>query len=110
MKLKDYGYKERTIKVRTMSMAEMRVGVIKGLFEKRYHHVNIRLMNLTCGEVETFSSTEEFLLADFNESWEINLLDVKGLDIYNESSGMSEKTIIILTEDAEEHEDTMATA
>lgn len=34
MKLENYGYKEEKMKVRTMSMAEMKLGVVQELFRK----------------------------------------------------------------------------
>lgn len=48
-----------------------------------------------------FKSTNDFLMADVNESWQIDLLSVKELFIYNEEDKMSHLTIVILIEDAE---------
>lgn len=48
-----------------------------------------------------FKSTNDFLMADVNEGWQIDLLSVKELSIYNEEDKMSHLTIVILIEDAE---------
>lgn len=45
MNLEKYGYKEETIKVREMSMAELRIEIIQGLLKRNYRYVNIRLVN-----------------------------------------------------------------
>ena len=67
MNLMNYGYKEEKIKVRKMSIAELRLGIVQELLKKNYRYVNIRLVNTTCGEVDSFRSTEDFLMAIYNE-------------------------------------------
>ena len=104
MKLESYGYKERVFKARRMTLAEMRIGVLQMLFEKRYSFAHIRLVDIYSGEVDTFKSTNEFLMADFNESWQIDLLSIKEMNIYDEEEKVSHVTIVILVEDAERDE------
>lgn len=76
MKLENYGYKEEKIKVRTMTMAELRIGIVQELLKKNYRYANIRLVCLTDGTVDAYKSTEDFLMAEFNYAWEIELLSV----------------------------------
>lgn len=104
MKLENYGYKEKVLKARRMTLAEMRIGVLKMLSEKGYNFAHIRLVDIYSGDVDVFKSTNDFLMADVNESWQIDLLSVKGLFIYNEEDKMSHLTIVILIEDAERDE------
>ena len=87
-----------------MTLAEMRIGVLKMLSEKRYNFAHIRLVDIYSGDVDVFKSTNDFLMADVNESWQIDLLSVKELSIYNEEDKMSHLTIVILIEDAERDE------
>lgn len=101
MKLENYGYKEKVLKARRMPLAEMRIGVLKMLSEKRYNFAHIRLVDIYSGDIDVFKSTNDFLMADVNESWQIDLLSVKELFIYNEEDKMSHLTIVILIEDAE---------
>ena len=84
-----------------MTLAEMRIGILQMLFEKSYNFAHIRMVEITSGEVDTFKTTNDFLMADFNESWEINLLSVKEILIYNEEEQEIIVTIVILFEDAE---------
>lgn len=46
MNLMNYGYKEEKIKVRKMSIAELRLGIVQELLKKNYRYVNIRLVRL----------------------------------------------------------------
>lgn len=96
MKLENYGYKEEKMKIRTMSMAEMRIGVVQELLRKNYRFVNIRLVNITSGDVDSFRSTEDFLMADFNEAYEIDLISVKEINAYNEKENCCETRIVIV--------------
>lgn len=102
MKLEKYGYKKEEMKVRTMSMSEMRIGIVQELLKKNYRFVNIRLVNTTLGEVDSFRSTEDFLMADFNEGYEIDLINVKEVDVYNEEKQIIEKRIVIVIRETQE--------
>lgn len=102
MKLEKYGYKKEEMKVRTMSMSEMRIGIVQELLRKNYRFVNIRLVNTTLGEVDSFRSTEDFLMADFNEAYEIDLINVKEVDVYNEEKQITEKRIVIVIRETPE--------
>lgn len=104
MKLEKYGYKKEEVKVRKMTMAEMRLGIIQELLRKNYRYVNIRLVNVTLGEVDSFRSTEDFLMAEFNESYEIELTCVKEVNVYNEEKQSSEIRIVITIRETEEGE------
>lgn len=102
MKLEKYGYKKEEMKVRTMSMSEMRIGMVQELLRKNYRFVNICLVNTTLGEVDSFRSTEDFLMADFNEGYEVDLINVKEVDVYNEEKQIIEKRIVIVIRETQE--------
>lgn len=102
MKLEKYGYKKEEMKVRTMSMSEMRIGMVQELLRKNYRFVNIRLVNTTLGEVDSFRSTEDFLMADFNEGYAVDLINVKEVDVYNEEKQIIEKRIVIVIRETQE--------
>lgn len=99
MNLMNYGYKDEKIKVRKMSIAELRLGIVQELLKKNYRYVNIRLVNTTCGEVDSFRSTEDFLMASYNECYEIELVSVKEVLYYEESERCSKIRVIILIRD-----------
>lgn len=99
MNLMNYGYKEEKIKVRKMSIAELRLGIVQELLKKNYRYVNIRLVNTTCGEVDSFRPTEDFLMASYNECYEIELVSVKEVLYYEESERCSKIRVIILIRD-----------
>lgn len=85
-----------------MSMSEMRIGMVQELLRKNYRFVNIRLVNTTLGEVDSFRSTEDFLMADFNEGYEVDLINVKEVDVYNEEKQIIEKRIVIVIRETQE--------
>lgn len=102
MDLNHYGYKTEKIKVRRMTMAELRICVVQQLLKKNYRYVNIRLVDTTCGDVNCFKSTEDFLMAHFNEAYEIELIQVKEVLYYEESEKCSKIRIVILIRDCDE--------
>lgn len=102
MKFENYGYKERKIKVREMSIAELKVGIAHLCAKKNYNFVKIKLMNLTCGEVDVFDTPKDFILSEMNEGYEVALLQIKEVDVYNEELKVIEKTLVIITEEIEE--------
>lgn len=99
MSLKNYGYKKEEIEIRKMTMAELRLGVVQELLKKNYRYVEIRLVNTTCGEVDTFRSTEDLLMAEYNENYEIELISMKEILVYEESEKISKIRIVILIRD-----------
>lgn len=99
MRFDNYGHKEEKIKVRKMSMAELRLGIVQELLKKNYRYVNIKLVNTTCGDVDSFRSTEDFLMAEYNECYEIELLSVKEILYYEEAEKCSKIRIVILIRD-----------
>lgn len=99
MNLMKYGYKKEEIKIRKMTMAELRLGIVQELLKKNYRHVNVRLVNTTCGEVDSFRSTEDFLMAEYNECYEVELISVKEVLYYEESEKCSKIRVIILIRD-----------
>ena len=54
MSLMNYGYKKEEIQIRKMTMAELRLGIVQELLKKNYRYVNIRLVNTTCGDVDSY--------------------------------------------------------
>lgn len=62
MSLMNYGYKKEEIQIRKMTMAELRLGIVQELLKKNYRYVNIRLVNTTCGDVDSYRSTEDLII------------------------------------------------
>lgn len=102
MSLMNYGYKKEEIQIRKMTMAELRLGIVQELLKKNYRYVNIRLVNTTCGDVDSYRSTEDFLMAGSNEGYEIELIQVKEVLYYEESEKCSKIRIVILIRECDE--------
>ena len=103
MKLKYYGYKEATVQTRHMSIAELKLIILRGYME---HGVReIELIDLTSGTTAYFNTTEDVL----NNAWSDNtMIDIINLPhrygIKNADGSMEEnaKTIIIFQLSEEE--------
>lgn len=100
MGLENYGYREEVIKVRKMTMAELKAGIVKELLKKNYRYANIRVVWVTDGTVDEYRSTEDFLMAEFCEAYEIELLSVREILVHNGSC--EETRIVIVIRDAAE--------
>lgn len=100
MTLMDYGYKEEIIKVRTMTMAEMKIGIAKALWKKNYNHVKMKVVCLTDGSVGEYNTMQDFLIAGDNDAWLVDLLSVKEVLIYEENEKCSKANIIIVFRDS----------
>lgn len=102
MSLMNYGYKKEEIQIRKMTMAELRLGIVQELLKKNYRYVNIRLVNTTCGDVDSYRLTEDFLMAGYNEGYEIELIQVKEVLYYEESEKCSKIRIVIFIRECDE--------
>lgn len=102
MKIEKYGYKEKTIKTRKMSIAELKVAVFQLATEKNYNFVKVKLVDMSSGDVDVFATPKDFVLAAMNDCYDILLIRIREVDIYNTETDTSEKTLVILIEDIEE--------
>ena len=75
MRFKQFGYTEKKIEVRKMSMGAV-VWVIGGaLIEKDRRNLEIRIVDCFKGEVDIFKGLDELLLHDWNMNHEVNVYD-----------------------------------
>lgn len=102
MKIEKYGYKERTFKTRKMNIAELKVAVFQLATEKNYNFVKVKLIDITSGDVDVFETPKDFVLAEMNDCYDISLIRINEVDIYNTETDTSEKTFVIVIEDIEE--------
>ena len=54
MNLMKYGYKKEEIKIRKMTMAELRLGIVQELLKKNYRYVNVRLVNTSLSTIHFY--------------------------------------------------------
>lgn len=74
MKLSNYGYKERTIKVYPMEMGQMKNLVLQAMVRNNAEDNLVRIVNVTTGEVLEYNGMRELILADLNNLYEVNVL------------------------------------
>lgn len=75
MKFTQYGYTEERQKHYSMTIGDLKISLMQQIVENEMTEMKIKLVEMKCGEVETFKNMKEFLLEDLNNSFEIKLID-----------------------------------
>ncbi len=79
MKFTQHGYKmkdEKHQKFYCMTMGDLKIDLMQWMTKKEKTDLKIRIVDVKCGEVEEYANMNEFLMADINNGWDIELLDV----------------------------------
>lgn len=79
MKFTEHGFRmkdEKHQKCYCMTIADLKIDLMQYLVRKEKTDLKIRLVDVKCGEVTEYSNMNELLMADLNNGWEIELLDV----------------------------------
>jgi len=79
MKFTEHGYKmhdEKHQKFYCMTMGDLKIDLMQNLTRTERTGLKIRLVDVKAGEVEEYQNMTEFLMKDFCNGWEIELLDV----------------------------------
>lgn len=104
MTLENRVYREEKIKVTTMQLAALKIIIAQELAKKNYRNTRIKLVCVTDGMVDEYETLEEFLIDECMPTWQIDLLSVKEILLYNEEKKADEINIIIVICDAEDEE------
>lgn len=78
MKFTEHGYKmhdEKHQKFYRMTMGDLKIDLMQNLTRTERTGLKIRLVDVKAGEVEEYQNMTEFLMKDFCNGWEIELLD-----------------------------------
>ena len=79
MKFTQHGYKmkdEKHQKFYCMTMGDLKIDLMQWMTKKEKTDLKIRIVDVKCGEAEEYANMNEFLMADINNGWDIELLDV----------------------------------
>ena len=86
MKFTNHGYKmkdEKHQKFYCMTMGDFKIDLIQYMTKKEKTDLKIRLVDVKDGEVTEYANMNEFLMADLNNGWAIELLDVHAVHMYH---------------------------
>ena len=92
MKLKMYGYKTKTVEMRHMTIAELKLSIIEGYVRSGFREV--QLIDITSGDSTTFRNVRDVAENAWSGNCEIELLNLPhkyGFDLDN-------KTVVIFQE------------
>lgn len=75
MKFGQYGYTEKKIEVRKMTMGAIALTVAQALIAQNAKDMEIRIVDCFAAEVEIFNGLDDFLskAADWCVNWEVNV-------------------------------------
>lgn len=74
MKLRQYGYTEKKVQVRELTIAELKLSIIAGYVE---HGVKeVQLIDITSGENTTFKSIEDVARNEWSGNCKIELINL----------------------------------
>ena len=79
MKFTEHGYREHDEKHKKyycMTMGDLKIDLMQYMVKKKKTELKVRLVDVKAGEVTEYTNMEEVLMADWNNGWEIELLDV----------------------------------
>ena len=99
MKLKMYGYKEKTVETRHMTIAELKLSIIEGYVRNGFKEV--QLIDITSGDTTTFRNVRDVAENKWSGSCEIELLNLP----HKYGYGLDYKVVMIFQEanDWDEH-------
>ena len=75
MSFKEFGYTEKRVEVRKMTMTAIVVAIAQMLIKKDKKGIEIRIVDCFAGEVEIFKGLDDLISHDWNGYYEVNVYD-----------------------------------
>lgn len=98
MKLSDYGYQVREVKVHGMEMGEVKNMVIQAMVRNEAENSLVRLVNTTAGEVLEYDGMNQFILADLNNRYEVNVTSMTSVHLNDKNR---DAIVVVFLDDVE---------
>lgn len=98
MKLSDYGYQVREIKVHGMEMGEVKNMVLQAMVRNEAEGSLVRLVNATAGEVLEYDGMKQFILADLNNRYEVNVTSMTSIHLNDKNR---DAIVVVFLDDVE---------
>ena len=96
MKLRQYGYKEKKVQVRALTIAELKLSIIAGYVEHGIKEV--QLIDITSGDSVTFRTIEDVARDSWSGSCKIELISLPHRYGYDDDN----KTVILFQQAEED--------
>ena len=75
MSFKEFGYTEKRVEVRKMTMSTIVLTIAQMLIKKDKKGIEIRIVDCFAGEVDIFKGLDELLSHEWNTEHEVNVYD-----------------------------------
>lgn len=98
MKFRQYGYTEKKIEVRKMTMGAVVLTIAQALIRNDVKDMEIRIVDCFMGEVDIYNGMDDLLSKDWNTSWEVN---VYGWAVMHDNRSNKDYTKVIIADNVE---------
>lgn len=105
MKFKEFGYKNETVEVREMTMADIALTIAQALIRKDRREIEIRIVETYCGEVETYKGMDEMLSVNWQGDHKVR---VYGWAVMHNNVTDTDYVKIVISDDYYNEEDDRA--
>ncbi len=75
MKFRQYGYVEKNVQVREMTMGAIILTIAQGAIKNNIKDIEIRIVDCYSAEVNVYKGLDELLSNDWNADWKVNVYD-----------------------------------
>lgn len=73
MKFRQYGYTEKKVEVRKMTMGAITLTIAQGLIARDAKNMEIRIVDCFSAEIEIYNGLDALLSKDWCADWEVNV-------------------------------------
>lgn len=101
-RLERYGYKKEEIRARAMSNAEIHMYIAQELIKTGKRNSEIRIVNMTTGDVYIFLGVEDFIMDDCNMAYELELISIRETRIWRTADKEETRIVVLIREILEE--------
>lgn len=105
MKFNEFGYKNETVEVREMTMADIALTIAQALIRKDRREIEIRIVETYCGEVETYKGMDEMLSVNWQGDHKVR---VYGWAVMHNNVTDTDYVKIVISDDYYNEEDDRA--
>ena len=73
MKFKEYGYREKKIEVREMTLPDIALTIAQTMIRRDCRDIEVRIIDLFNGEITTYKGLDEILMVNWSGDYKVNV-------------------------------------
>lgn len=83
-RFKSYGYKEKKIEIRTISIGTMLNLITAAMYKAKRTDIEIRIVDVWNGTAETYENLEKLITSEWNYEYVVNVIEMTGMTTHND--------------------------